>query len=76
MMNWLLALFKSILGLPQNVSNKYRLEPDDRGTYTLQRYDDFTSCWDTVSVSVRPEEADERIKSLEREAIYYREDRK
>jgi hypothetical protein len=54
---------------------KYRLLPDENGTYTLEKWHGgVLSMYLSERAYVKtPEEADQLIKNLERETIYYRE---
>lgn len=51
---------------------KYRLVPDGRGTYTLERLEWVAGRreYSSVAVSVSPEEAKRTIKNLEMDILY------
>lgn len=51
---------------------KYRLVPNSKGTYTLERYDRGMEMYICERVNVTPHQADEAIAHLERGTIYYR----
>jgi hypothetical protein len=52
---------------------KWRLVPDEDGTYTLEKWDDLVG-YLCETVRVTPEEADKQIERLEGKILYYRED--
>ncbi len=54
---------------------KYRLRPDQHGTYTLDKWNPSVQLYLCESVKQTKESADEVIKNLERDVIYYREDK-
>lgn len=51
---------------------KWRLVPDKRGTYTLEKLDSLNG-YLCEAVRVSPEEADKIIERLDRKILYYRE---
>ena len=58
----------------RNKPPEWRLVPDAHGTYTLERWNDKVSIYLTIAVYVTPDEADEHIKNLKGNVIYYREE--
>jgi len=53
---------------------KYRLVPDEHGTYILERFEYDVGFCLCKAVNIKsPEQADEVIAHLERGVIYYRE---
>jgi len=55
------------------MSQKYRLIPDAKGTYTLEKWYYDIKMYLAIGVRLTPEKADRVIKNLERDTIYYRE---
>ena len=52
---------------------KYRLVPDVKGTYTLERYNEEAEDYMCEKLHIMPSDADAYIKQLERKTFYYRE---
>jgi hypothetical protein len=52
---------------------RFRLVPNNSGSYTLEKWAADVCMYLSEAVQVTPEQADEKIKSLDREVIYYRE---
>ncbi len=52
---------------------KYRLKPDARGTYSLEKWCELVG-YSMIEVQLTPEGADKAIANLEREVKYYREE--
>ena len=69
MLNRLLSLFKKKEAPP-----KWRLVPDEHGTYTLEKRDDSLGMYISEAVRVTPDEACEKIAMLEGKVLYYREE--
>lgn len=66
---WLKDLFTFSEPVP-----RYRLVPNARGSYNLERWNDSVQMYLTKEVHVTPEKADEVIANLEKPAVYYREE--
>jgi hypothetical protein len=67
----LLSLFK---GKNRSTPPKWRLVPDERGTYTLEKWHSDISMYMCETVGVTPEKADEQIANMEGKTLYYREE--
>ena len=52
---------------------KWRLKPDDRGTYSLQMWHPEVCMYLSEAAYVTPDEADDIIAKLESNVLYYRE---
>ena len=65
----LLGLFKK-----KNMP-KWRLKPDERGTYTLEKWHPDVGMYLAETVRVTREQAYEQIQLLEGEALYYKQTR-
>jgi hypothetical protein len=71
----LLNLFQNPLRIHRGVAiepnPRWRLKPDERGTYSLEEYSPVTGIYWCRSVNVRDEaHADELIANLERQTVY------
>ena len=54
---------------------KWRLKPDEKGTYTLEKWHPDVGMYLAETVRVTREQAYEQIQLLEGEALYYKQTR-
>ena len=65
----------SLLGLKKKEKPpKWRLVPDEDGTYTLEKWHGDLIGYLCQTVRVTPEKADKQIARLESKVLYYREE--
>ena len=53
---------------------KYKLVPDGDGTYTLEKYHEDVNLYLAEGVYLTKDKANDYIKNIERDILYYRED--